>query len=157
MFQFLSIMIFFASILYGAWYLFWDEQKSSVSNLSYEEFLQEALERNIKSYDVVFERSEFISLNSKNNWTNSTQNTSETEWDTSWNYIVVESSTAIKVEAPNEIVSSKNWNFWTPEIPSEQTKWAVNCEGWLLYDPCLVVGDPVKASWDMYFGSNKRF
>ena len=50
-------------------------------------------------------------------------------------------------------------NFWTPQIPGFNVhipQVSENCNGGIIYNPCIVLWDPLPFGWDMYFGSDKN-
>ncbi len=121
-------------------------QKSEYSSLSFDSYLNQALARNIlpqEKYTVVFLKEDFVDISSATTYTDKLY---QEDWS-SWN------APTFLGDSPEDFFSPR-WNFWTPSIQSQGAGYKSKCSAWLIFDPCLVIGDPIPANGGMYFGSD---
>lgn len=134
-------------ILFWA-YLFSGSEENQELSARYSEYLSGAIMKYTRTYDVEFQTDDFLPQNTTTNQEFIEQLNKKDD------SIVPELiSYSREIEWEN---SSINWSFWTPNISSSnntETSWM--CNGWLIFDPCIVLWDPIKASGWMNFGSKK--
>jgi hypothetical protein len=134
-----------------------DKEKLNQSYLSY---LSGALQRNTwewKTYDVVFEKSnfddssDFHSNRSQENDLNTSYNIVEKK-DSSFQNTTHIYSWIIPNTRPNT-----SGNFGTPDVESQLPSQNINsdCSNGLIFDPCLMLSESEPASGWMYFGSDR--
>lgn len=110
-----------------------------IASQSYEEYLKDAISKYSSSEQVVFSTSDFISESHKIKTFHKPQNKKIL-------------SLQKKQDIQNQDVSGRIWNFGTPPLPSKN-KGSDSCLGWLIYNPCLVIRDPIRASGGLSFWS----
>lgn len=128
------------------------------SSQKYNSLLSDALKRNSsqhKLYSVIFYRDNFIDTEHLSPWKKkgSIIDLSENQKYQTWEYSLLGQN----IETKDKIASMK-WSFWTPIIP-ESTQWLrqnTSCAG-LIFDPCVVIWDPIMANGWMYFWSTRTY
>lgn len=146
MLRYFLYVLIIAIITYTLIPIFWPiqrnqtEKTSSSNSQDFQELVTQALERNTQLYSVSFYAEEFSQRNTVIwNIQSSLKNTPASPLNT-------------HVSQPGEDENAAaRWNFGSPKI--WDTWWKSDCSGWLIYDPCLVVWDPIRASGDLRFWS----
>lgn len=136
-------------------YIFWGTQDDSELNTKYSQYLSGALSKYTRTYSVEFQTEDFLAQNT----------TSNQEFIEQLNQKESETQTHTDLLSYNKANDKDNmgsqWNFWTPNLSSTTDSETINwwnetsCNWWLIYDPCLVLWKPIKASGWMNFGSQK--
>lgn len=152
--MFQSFLIFFIIfILIISWvYYFSDSWEPTGLEDDFSIYLSWALERNTPRYNVVFETSDFkIEKTLSDKEFIKSLNTPEKYSPELFSYIQKDS---------NE--HTPGWKFWN-SINWENQVWWIDlfwdssCDRWLIYDPCLVLDDPIRSSWGLKFWSAKNY
>lgn len=147
--SFLIFLWLFVLILFWV-YLFSSPQENTQLNARYTEFLSWAIARNTPPLSVVFETQDFVQPEEISNEDFIKQ--LETEQNTKPELLSFEK----KDQNEN---NAQNGNFWTPNTQGSAANWASStsssCNGWLIFDPCIVISGTIPASWGMNFGSRR--
>jgi hypothetical protein len=104
--------------------------------------------RNTPSFDVIFETDLFIP---ESNMSNEDFIESLNRQEAYSNNKILSYTRA--TEGENDSIQ---WNFWTPRIPNyDGYNVSESCNWWLIYDPCIVLWEPIKANGGMNFWTQK--
>jgi len=150
--MFRSFITFLALfILIVVWiYYFTPEKNNSELDTDFSLYLTWALERNTKKYSVIFEESFFE---------DELQDEDVSNEEFIWNISDTENNIQNTPLAQKSEMIDIKWNYGTPPIPWRELTWMRGntdmCNGWLIYDPCLVIGEPIEPSGEMNFWSRK--
>lgn len=171
MFRILFIFFILGVSLYGLYWVFSPLNKAQ-SVAYFDEYLSGALERNSGDsslYTVTFNRNEFLDENAVQWMEESSaptqkdtniRNTSSTDHNS---LIIINNNNTNQQNTANtwtfqeNNINSIQWSFGTPELPNISTWFSSNsdCSNGLIFDPCLALSDPIPASGNMYFWSDK--
>jgi len=133
-------------------YIFWGPEENTQLDARYSEYVSGALVRNTPSYDVEFNTSLFLTQQ-RQSPQEFIENLNDSEFSTSSQNNTQLLSYEQKSKEEN---TSSRGNFWTPTIPDPtDAELSGLCDGGLIYDPCIVLGKPIRASGGMNFGSQK--
>ena len=148
--SFILFLWLFILILFWV-YIFWGSQENTQLNTRYSEYLSGALVRNTPSYNVEFDTSLFIPQQRESSQ-EFIKNLNDSEFNTPSQNNTQLLSYEQKSQEEN---TSSQGNFWIPTIPAPtDAELSGLCDGWLIYDPCIVLGNPIRASGGMNFGSD---
>ncbi len=153
--SFLIFLWLFILILFWV-YLFGDSQEDLELSNRYSEYLSWAIMRNTPNYDVEIDAKLFI----EEKTTSNEEFIEQLDQQELWN------QTDPNLFSYNRVSNEENkgleGNFWTPRIETinradtTTNPWSdSSCNWWLIYDPCIVLWEPIKVSWWMNFGSKK--
>lgn len=140
--SFLTLVILFFVGYSISQFIPWAAKKSfpgAIASQSYEEYLKDAISKYSSSEQVVFTTSDFISESHEMKTFHKPQNKKILPLQK-------------KQDIQNQEVSGNIWNFGTPPLPSKDRE-TNGCLGWLIYNPCLVIRDPIRASGGLSFWS----
>jgi len=116
--------------------------QNSLLDTTYTQKLNSLIDKYSWKHDVVFTRNEFV-------WKDDIHTDADISWSPSTGNKTLLS---FAQDEPGETINSK-WSFWTPATQKEISSWL--CTGWLIYDPCIKLTEPIRANGKLRFGSSR--
>lgn len=148
MFRYLFVLFILGISLYGLYGIFLWAEKNLALREDFQTYLSWAIERNTgKRYTVVFDPRDFIDSEQ------TSQNLNIWKKQISSKLSIYSWQQVIWVEDKDNNNVSRN--FWIPEVQDYTKNSTTNCHGGLIYDPCLVIRDPIPATEWMRFRGDR--